>query len=402
MKDEQILAWLRLARLPGVGPVLARRLLGALGSPQAVLEAEPARLASVEGIGTKTASAIRAGAAGTLEEARRELELARGAGVTLLALDDPAYPQALASIHDPPLVLYVRGTLERRDKAAIGIVGARQCTLYGRETAGRFGRQLAEAGLTVISGGARGIDTCAHEGALLARGRTVVVQGCGLFATYPPENKKLYERIVAERAGAIVSDFPLETPPLKENFPPRNRIIAGMSLGVLVVEANLRSGSLITARLAAADYGREVFAVPGRIDSPASAGTHHLIKTMAAHLVEGVEDILEQLGEVGAALRGEGTTITETRSHEDVKGHKDGDAAGETPLEERRPEAPAAIFTPVQRTILSAMDGTPVSVEEMMERTGLSPAVVMAELTMLQIGGIVARAGGNRFVKGRK
>jgi DNA processing protein len=171
---------------------------------------------------------------------------------------------------------------------------------------------------------------------------------------------------------------------------------------VLVVEANLRSGSLITARLAAADYGREVFAVPGRIDSPASAGTHHLIKTMASHLVEGVEDILEQLGEVGAALRGEGTTITETRSHEDVKGHEDGDAAGETPLEERRPEAPAAIFTPVQRTILSAMDGTPVSVEEMMERTGLSPAVVMAELTMLQIGGIVARAGGNRFVKGRK
>jgi DNA processing protein len=170
---------------------------------------------------------------------------------------------------------------------------------------------------------------------------------------------------------------------------------------VLVVEANLRSGSLITARLAAADYGREVFAVPGRIDSPASAGTHHLIKTMAAHLVEGVEDILEQLGEVGAALRGEGTA-TETRPHEGMKGHEDEGAAGEMLFEEKRPETTAAIFTPVQQTILSAMDGTPVSVEEMIERTRLSPAVVMAELTMLQIGGIVARAGGNRFVKGRK
>lgn len=416
MDEGQVLAWLRLARLPGVGPVLARRLLGALGSPGAVLEADPSRLASVEGIGTKTASMIRAGVAGTLEEAKRELELARGAGVTLLTLEDPAYPQALASIHDPPLVLYVRGTLERRDKAAIGIVGARQCTLYGREVAGRFGRQLAEAGLTVISGGARGIDTCAHEGALLARGRTVVVQGCGLFATYPPENKKLYERIVAEGAGAIVSDFPLETPPLKENFPPRNRIIAGMSLGVLVVEANLRSGSLITARLAAADYGREVFAVPGRIDSPASAGTHHLIKTMAAHLVEGVEDILEQLGEVGAALRGEretaetaetaGTTeateATGARSHEGAKGHEEGEEGGTLFEGKAAKEDVGLFFTPVQQRILSAMDGTPLSVDEVMERTGLSPAVVMAELTMLQIGGVVARAGGNRFVKGRR
>jgi DNA processing protein len=279
------LPWLRLARLPGVGPVLARRLLAAVGSPQAILDASPALLASIEGIGRKTASQIRTAAPQTLAPAQRELAAAHAAGVTLLPLDHPDYPLALKTIHDPPLVLYVRGTILREDAAAIGIVGARQCTLYGREVAGKFGRQLAEAHLTVVSGGARGIDTAAHEGALLAKGRTLVVQGCGLFHTYPPENKKLYDRIVEENAGAILSDFPLDTPPLKENFPPRNRIIAGLSLGILVVEANLRSGSLITARLAANDYGREVFAIPGRIDSPASAGTHHLIKSLAAKIV---------------------------------------------------------------------------------------------------------------------
>ncbi len=393
MTAEEILPWLRLARLPGVGPILAGRLLTALGSPAAILDAHPARLAEIEGIGPRTASAIASAAKATLADAQREFDAAINAGFTLLPLHDPRYPAALRTITDPPLVLYVRGKLLPADALAIGVVGARQCTLYGRETAGKFGRALAEQNITVISGGARGIDTCAHEGALLAAGRTIVVQGCGLLHTYPPENKKLYDRIVAENAGAILSDFPLETPPIKENFPPRNRIIAGMSLGVLVVEANLRSGSLITARLAAADYGREVFAVPGRIDSPASAGTHHLIKSGTAVLVESVEDILDNLGEVGAALR----------KHTVPPPAPSVPAASESslPLLQTQPAPQIPALTPIQHQILQAIAPAGSTIDEMLDATGLSAGVIMAELTMLQLAGAVGRTSTNRFTRAR-
>ncbi len=194
-------------------------------------------------------------------------------GLTLLTLEDDRYPPALKTIHDSPLVLYVRGAILPGDAVAIGMVGARKCTLYGREQAQRLGGQLAERGMTVISGGARGIDTAAHVGALNVKGRTIVVQGCGLANTYPPENKALYERIVEEGAGAIISELPLDAPPSKENFPPRNRIIAGMSLGIVVVEANLAVWlRLITGArlLAAADYGAlRCLRCRGGVDSPA-------------------------------------------------------------------------------------------------------------------------------------
>ncbi len=398
--SEHLIAWLRLARLPGVGPVLIRRLLESLGSPQAILAAHPAMLASVEGIGTHRANQIVAHAVRTEKPAREELALAQEHGVTVVAQDDPRYPPALRTITDPPLVLYVRGELVERDAVAVGVVGARQCTLYGREQASRFGHDLAAMGLTVISGGARGIDTGAHLGALRAKGRTVVIQGCGLLHTYPPENKELYERIVREEGGAIISELPLDAPPTKENFPPRNRIIAGMSLGVLVVEANLRSGSLITARLAAADYGREVFALPGRVDSAASAGTHHLIKSGSAHLVESVEDILEHLGEVGAALRGR-------------KEEKVGVAAAPKPektpfstAKEPSPEKPQSAdeprpgtFTSLQERILGAIPTSGATIDELLEATGLGAPVLMAELTMLQIRGTLKRGAGNSFSK---
>jgi DNA processing protein len=400
--EAEVVEWLRLARLPGVGPVLVRRLLEALGSPRAILEAHPSVLAKVDGVGTVRANQVVAGAAGTHGPAREEVSRARDAGVAIIAQADSRYPPALKTITDPPLVLYVRGTLEQRDAVAVGIVGARQCTLYGREQAGRFGQALVAAGLTVISGGARGIDTAAHEGALRAGGRTVVVQGCGLLNTYPPENAALYRRIV-EAGGAVISELPLDAPPAKENFPPRNRIIAGMSLGVLVVEANLRSGSLITARLAAADYGREVFALPGRVDSPASAGTHHLIKTGSAHLVESVEDILDHLGDVGAALRKE---ETETRRHEDTKSHEGNSEKAGGLFESREPLSvvpPIATesFTSVQRKIIEAMVPAGSSIDELIEATGMAASVLMAELTVLQIRGAIARAagGGNRFLR---
>ena len=403
MSDEQLetrlVSWLRLSRVPGIGPVLVKRAVTALGAPEAVLAAHPPVLASIEGIGTSRAQAFAA--APSPDEARRELATIRHHGLELLCPDDPRWPVGLKTIPDPPIVLHLRGTLVPEDNLAVGIVGARQCTMYGREQSARFGALLAQAGFCVISGGARGIDTAAHEGALRAKGRTIVICGCGLLECYPPENAALYERIVAE-GGALLSELPLDAPPAKENFPPRNRIIAGMSLGILVVEANLRSGSLITARLAAADYGREVFALPGRVDSPASAGTHHLIKSATAHLVENVEDILAALGDMGAAMREVGRV----------------QAAEETPAmaapltapdslfansgdDQSHAAAPAPRFTGVQQRILAALDGQASSVDELMERTGLPAAVLMAELTMLQIRGVVDRAGGNCFAKRR-
>jgi DNA processing protein len=372
-----------------VGPVLVKRLLEAFGSADAILAAHPASLAAVEGIGTIKANQIVTSAAGTEASAREELARIHQEGLTLLTLEDPRYPPALKQVPDPPILLYIRGELLPTDTLALGIVGARECTLYGREQATRFGSQLAGAGLTVISGGARGIDTCAHLGALRSHGRTIVVQGCGLHHTYPPENADLYRRIVEEKAGAIISELPLDAPPAKENFPPRNRIIAGMSLGILVVEANLRSGSLITARLAAADYGREVFALPGRVDSPASAGTHHLIKSATAHLVESVEDILHHLGDVGAALQRAPAAVPAAVSPQRI-------TSAEIP-----PSTPASLFdlTSNQQAIVAALGPNGTTIDDLVEATDLPTQVVMAELTFLQIKGRLQRASGNRFLK---
>jgi DNA processing protein len=395
-----ILGYLRLTRLRGVGPILVKRLLDALGSPEAILTAHPATLAAVEGIGTVKANQIVASAPESLAFARDELARAAEQGITLLTLADPAYPPALKTIHDPPTVLYVKGRLLPTDAVAVGIVGARECTLYGREQATRMGAELAAAGLTVVSGGARGIDTCAHLGALRANGRTVVIQGCGAFHTYPPENVDLYRRIVAEDAGAVISEFPLDTPPTKENFPPRNRIIAGMSLGILVVEANLRSGSLITARLAAADYGREVFALPGRVDSPASAGTHQLIKAAQAHLVESAEDVLGHLGDVGRAL-GMRKTQNAKRETQKAVGEAATTAGLFTPPALAAPAAQVAALTSVQQKILTALpvDARGLTVDDLVDTTGLAAQVVMAELTMLQIQNRILRLPANRFAR---
>jgi len=385
------IGFLQLARLRGVGPVLCKRLLEELGSAEAILAAHPARLAAVEGIGTIKANQIVTSAPETAAAAREEYEKVRQQGITLLTLADERYPPGLKTIPDPPLVLYVRGELLAEDAVALGIVGARQCTLYGREQAQRMGAQLAERGLTVVSGGARGIDTCAHLGALQVGGRTVVVAGCGLLNCYPPENDHLYERIVKEGRGAIVSELPLDAPPARENFPPRNRIIAGMTLGIIVVEANLQSGSLITARLAAGDYGREVFALPGRVDSPASAGTHHLIKSATAHLVESAEDVLGHLGDVGRLLQ----KATEAERQEKQAAANGDLFDGQVTEEKSTPPQ----WTTVQQKIVTAAGGNPggATVDDIVEATGLAPQVVMAELTFLQIKGGVKRMAGNRF-----
>jgi DNA processing protein len=281
-------AFVALNLIEHVGPVRVRQLLAHFGSAVAILQASKALLLQVRGIGDDTAEAI------STWEKRIDLaaELKRCAdfGCHTLIQSDADYPAALREIYDPPIVLYVKGTLDVREKNAVAMVGSRQTTHYGIETARKLAYQLAYVGVTVVSGGARGIDTAAHQGALQAKGRTIAVLGNGINIVFPPENRELFERIAEN--GAVVTQFPFNRKADKQTFPIRNRIVAGMTLGTVVVEANLSSGALITANFAI-EYGRQVFAVPGRIDSPRSKGCHELIKK-GAKLCEGAEDVLSE------------------------------------------------------------------------------------------------------------
>jgi DNA processing protein len=275
--------------IDGIGPVRVRALLDRFLKPEAILEAPKSELRQVDGVGEETANNI----VNWRSAVDLDAELARieKSGVQVVTRDDASYPKNLQEIYDPPLVLYVRGELVERDALAIGIVGSRRTTLYGQDMSRKLSYQLARLGVTVVSGLARGIDTAAHKGALQAKGRTVAVIGCGIDQMYPPENKDLADEI-ATKGGAVVSEFPFGVKPDKQNFPMRNRIISGWSLGVVVVEANLKSGSLITASQAA-EQGRQVFAVPGRADSVLSRGSNRLIKD-GAKLTEDAEDILSE------------------------------------------------------------------------------------------------------------
>ncbi len=281
-------AWVALNLIEGLGPVRAKLLLDHFGDAPAILTASRAQLERVRGIGPDTAAAI-AGWEKTADLAG-ELQRLEEFGCRAVIPSDPEYPPSLREIYDPPLVLYVKGDWSVRDRNAVALVGSRQTTHYGIETARRLAYQLAYLGVTVVSGGARGIDTAAHQGALSAKGRTVCVLGTGINIVFPPENKELFDRIAAN--GAVITQFPFNRRGDKQSFAIRNRIVAGMTLGTVVVEANLTSGALITANFAT-EYGRQVFAVPGRIDSPRSKGCHDLIKK-GAKLCEGVEDILSE------------------------------------------------------------------------------------------------------------
>jgi DNA processing protein len=252
------------------------------------LGAPKLRLQQISGIGADVADRIT----GWEQSIKLSEELKRVEewGCQVVTQLDEEYPPSLREIYDPPIVLYVKGDLSAKDKNGIAMVGSRQTTHYGIETARKLSYQLAYAGVTVVSGGARGIDTAAHQGALSAKGRTIAVLGTGINIVFPPENRNLFERI--SENGAVMTQFPFNRPADRQSFPIRNRIVAGMTLGTVVVEANLTSGSLITTRFAT-DYGRQVFAVPGRIDSPRSKGCHDLIKK-GAKLCEDVEDILDE------------------------------------------------------------------------------------------------------------
>ena len=295
--------------LPDIGPVRVRNLLSRFGSAQAVLAATQADLSQVDKVGFKAANNIIRWR--ELIDLDGELRRIDQFGANIVTTDDSDYPALLRQIYDPPLVLYVRGTLRPEDAYAIAMVGTRQSTLYGRQTAERLARQLAASGVTVVSGGARGIDSASHEGALQSGGRTIAVLGTGLDIVYPAENVKLYQRIAEQ--GAVITQFPFGRKGDKQSFPIRNRIVAGMTQGTAVVEANRASGALITANFAT-EYGRTVYAVPGRVDSPRSAGCHDLIKD-GAQLCESAEDVLAEFAHLQAIEPEESELPMPTLSH---------------------------------------------------------------------------------------
>jgi DNA processing protein len=286
-----IQAWVALYLVPGMGPVTCNKLVSHFGSPENVLSAGRAQLTAVCSLKKESLAALCGEGRLQLEyAAREEIDRAAEKNISIISSDDSLYPALLKNIHDPPVVLYVLGNPELLSSRSVGIVGSRAATHYGKDVAGQMASSLCRHGFAIASGMALGIDTAAHDGALAADGKTIAVLGCGLDVVYPPSNHELYKRIAS--AGVVVSEYPLGTEPDNFRFPARNRIISGLSLGVIVVEAANRSGSLITAGHAL-EQGREVFAVPGRIDSTKSAGTHTLLQ-QGAKLVHSINDIIEE------------------------------------------------------------------------------------------------------------
>jgi len=372
---------LRLTMVPGVGPVLGRRLIEAFGSAEGVLGARASELMTVRGIADGRAEVIARGLADSSARADEERSIAESMGVRIVALGEPEYPAALAMLPDAPLVLYSRGGLPRDADYCVGIVGSRKCTAYGVEQAERFASALGQAGLTVVSGGARGIDSAAHRACVRLNAPTVAVLGCGLSHCYPPENAGLFDEVV-DRGGAIVSELPLRTAPAAENFPARNRIIAGLSLGVLVIEAPKGSGALITARLASESYGREVMAVPGRVDSVASAGSNELLRDGGAQLVTSPADVIAALE--GAARHQHSGTFTERFAAPTTVRVR---ASAPAPEPKR---VSLSDLTDVQRRIVEAL-GEARTANDLCRATGLAPEVVQAEITVLEIRRVVSR-----------
>lgn len=381
-------ALLRLTMVDGLGPTLIARAVRAFGGPDAVLHASIADLARLQGVGDKKARQIRRGLDGSDAALRDELDLAHSLGVRVVGQGDADYPPLLAQTPASPPVLYVRGALDpQRDLFGVGIVGSRRASHYGVEQTDRFSLALAQAGLTIVSGGARGVDTAAHRAALRAQdGRTVAVLGCGLATCYPPENAELFAQI-ADSGGAVISELPLRTGPSPENFPARNRIISGMSLGVLVVEAPAKSGALITARYAAEDQGREVMALPGRVDWDSAEGTNELLKSGAAAMVTTPRDVIDIL-ENAARHAHHGTHGARARGLSNAPDDADDLFATTAP-------AASASLTDRQRLLLEAL-GEGETIDRLVEATGLDAGQVLAEATMLEIRGLIARRG-DRF-----
>lgn len=369
-------AYLALNLLPNIGPIRVRRLLERFESPEQILSAKRRELLEVSGIGEEMAEQIGdwEDRIDLVEEKRRIADH----GISLLTLEDACYPPALRTIHDPPFLLYMKGNLTVADDAAIGVVGSRRTTHYGRDQAKKLSFQLAKAGFCIVSGLARGIDTAAHEAALAARGRTIAVLGSGIGNIYPPENQALADRIA--ESGAVLSEFPVLYVPDKQSFPLRNRIVAGISRGLLVVEAPVRSGSLITANQAL-EQGRAVFAVPGPIDRPTSEGCHRLIQ-QGATLVCSAQDVIDELGlEINSLGLDFAPELPESFEKSNEKPRRQLDLS----------EAEAKILGE-----LSQGDST---IDSLSEATGINAGRVGATLLQLELKSLIKQLPGKIFTK---
>ena len=361
-------ALIALNLIEHVGPVRARLLLEHFGEAPKILAASKTELLRVRNIGDETAAAIV-----TWEKSvdlAGELKRVQEYGCHVLIQDDADYPASLRQIYDPPLVLYVKGALTAKDKSAVAMVGSRMTTHYGIETARKLAYQLAYVGVTVVSGGARGIDTAAHQGALAARGRTVVVLGTGINVVFPPENRELFERAAAN--GAVVTQFPFNRNGDRQSFAIRNRIIAGLTLGTVVVEADLHSGALITSNFAT-EYGRQVFAVPGRVDSPRSKGCHDLIKK-GAKLCEGAEDVLSEFEYL-------------------FPGTNRPPSPGETGI------LPALELSDNEQLVYDSLSREESAIDEVIRRSGLPSSAVSVALLGLEMKRAVKQLPGKLFVR---
>ncbi len=371
-------AWLRLTLTPGIGGESRRKLLTAFGLPESIFTSGMGALSGV--VGTVPAGRLLHTDADIEAQIDAALTWAAEPGNHILTLADAEYPQALLRSADPPVLLYVKGRVELLNRPALAIVGSRNATPQGAANAEAFAAAFAAAGLTVVSGMALGIDTAAHRGALscassknLATGSTIAVIGTGAARIYPARNRDL-ARQIAEH-GAIVSEFPLDTPALASNFPRRNRIIAGLAHGCLVVEAAARSGSLITARLAA-EAGRDVFAIPGSIHSPLAKGCHQLIK-QGAKLVESAQDVLEELNWSATATTAAPRLVAET-------------------------DSASVSQSPDSEHVLAALGHDPCAVDTLAERCGLTADALLAILLQLELDGQIASMPGGRYQRLQK
>lgn len=358
-------AWLALGLIPEVGAATFHRLVQGLGSAEAVLTAKAGALEQVPGISQQVARAVVSFP--WRDALDRELRVIETRGLGLIRFGDEGYPELLAAIHSPPPILYVRGTIEPKDRVAVAIVGSRQASQYGSAMAEQISGELAERGVTIVSGMARGIDAAAHRSALRAAGRTIAVLGCGLGVTYPPEHAELADQIADH--GALISEFPIFTPPKPGHFPQRNRIISGLARGVVVIEAGLKSGAMITANYAL-EQGREVFAVPGQVTSRSSRGCHQLIKA-GAKLTEGWEDIWEEIElqvAPGAQVVRDLTPVSRSLAQEEI-------------------------------LIIDALEAGPMQIDDLIGRTRL-PAGQMASLLLsLMLKGMIEELPGKSFAK---
>jgi len=357
--------WLALGRIRGVGGVSFKKITARFADPAAVFRASAAELAEIEGLHRELIHSIAN--FNDWAEIDKEIQRARAAGIKMIPFSDAAYPASLRAIADPPPLLYVKGELRDNDSKAVAIVGSRSASDYGRRIARDLARGLVSFGLTVVSGMARGIDGMAHESALQAGGRTLAVLGSGVDRAYPPEHETLYRRI--SESGAVISELPMGARPIAFNFPARNRLISGLSLGVVVVEATEKSGSLITAGLAA-EQGREVFAVPGEAGASRSRGSHRLIR-QGAKLVESVDDIIEEIAPQLSRRNGD-----------------DGPASARSLPENSGPAA---------RQIFALLQETSLQVDQVIEQSGLPASQVLQVLLDLELQGFVCQTPGKIY-----